>query len=38
MNCPSVLVQNTWGVDLNFEGYFNMGINVVAEVGDLAGV
>ncbi len=23
MNCSTVLVQNTWGVHLNFEGYYN---------------
>jgi hypothetical protein len=23
MNCSTVLVQNTWGVHLNFEGYFS---------------
>jgi hypothetical protein len=23
LNCSTVLVQNTWGVHLNFEGYFS---------------
>ncbi len=23
MNCSTILVQNTWGVHLNFEGYFS---------------